>query len=198
MEKYLRALTSDYPKQWSKFLSWAEYHYNTSHHSTIRMTPFQATYGQLPPTITAYTRGSTTIQAVEEDLMTRDTILRQLKHNLQQAQNHMRQQANKKRRNINFNIGDLILVKLQLYQQSTVARRLNSKLCRRYFGPFPVIARAGSVAYKHSLPADYIGASRTLAHFLDIIPSLWIALEHPEPKSMDIILSLWILNFGTC
>ncbi|XP_062099393.1 transposon Ty3-I Gag-Pol polyprotein isoform X1 [Humulus lupulus] len=153
LEQYLRAFTADNPKQWSKFLSWAEYHYNTSHHSAIGMTPFQAVYGRAPPTIPAYTRGSTTIQAVENDLLSRDTILQQLKDNLLQAQHRMRQQANKKRRDIEFKVGELVLVKLQPYRQATVAKRLNYKLCRRYFGPFPVLARVGAVAYTLELPA---------------------------------------------
>ncbi|XP_062118768.1 uncharacterized protein LOC133832416 [Humulus lupulus] len=42
LEQYLRAFTTDNSKQWSCFLSWAEYHYNTSYHSSIAMSPFQA------------------------------------------------------------------------------------------------------------------------------------------------------------
>ncbi|XP_062093441.1 uncharacterized protein LOC133799440 [Humulus lupulus] len=145
-------LHAEYPKQWSKFLSWAEYHYNTSHHSAIGMTPFQAVYGRTPPSIPAYTRGATTIQAVEADLLKQDEILHHLKHNLQRAQQRMQQQANKKRRDIEFQVGELVLVKLQPYRQTTVAHRLNSKLCRRYFGPFEVLARAGPVAYTLKLP----------------------------------------------
>ncbi|XP_062094224.1 uncharacterized protein LOC133800283 [Humulus lupulus] len=152
VEQYFRAFTADNPKQWSKFLSWAEYHYNTSFHSAIGMTPFQAVYGRPPPTIPSYIWGATSIQAVENDLLTRDDILQQLKTNLQQAQNRMRQQANKRRRDIQFKLGDLVLIKLQPYRQTTVANRLNSKLSRRYFGPFEIVARAGPVAYTLKLP----------------------------------------------
>ena len=59
----------------------------------------------------------------------------------------MRQQANKHRRDIEFRLGELVLVKLQPYRQGMVAKRLNNKRCRRYFGPFPVVARVGAVAY---------------------------------------------------
>ena len=89
LEQYLRAFTADNPKQWSRFLMWAEYHYNTSHHSAIGMTPFEAVYGRPPPNIPTYTRGATHIQAVEEDLRTRDDILRQLKTNMIRARNRM-------------------------------------------------------------------------------------------------------------
>ncbi|XP_024017258.1 uncharacterized protein LOC112090357 [Morus notabilis] len=66
----------------------------------------------------------------------------------------MRQQANKKRRDIQFKIGDLVLVKLQPYRQTTVATQLNSKLCRCYFGSFPIAAHAGPVTYTLELPSS--------------------------------------------
>ncbi|XP_062102916.1 uncharacterized protein LOC133813900 [Humulus lupulus] len=118
------------------------------------MTPFQAVYGHLPPSILSYTRGTTTIQVVEEDLLSRDAILHKMKENLIQARNRMQQQANKKRHDIQFQIGDLVLVKLQPYRQLTVAHRLNIKLCRRFFGPFEILARVGPVAYTLKLPQE--------------------------------------------
>nr|XP_048331247.1 uncharacterized protein LOC107420205 [Ziziphus jujuba var. spinosa] len=78
LEQYLRAFTTDNPNQWSQFLGWAEYHYNTSHHSAIGMTPFQAVYGRFPHTIPTYVRGATSVQAVKADLLNRDSILNSL------------------------------------------------------------------------------------------------------------------------
>ncbi|XP_030479163.2 uncharacterized protein LOC115696402 [Cannabis sativa] len=152
LEQYLRAFTADNPRQWSRFLPWAEYHYNTSYHSSIEMTPFQAVYGRTPPSIPTYTRGTTSIHAVEEDLLSRDDILKQLTTNLQAARNRMKQQADKHRRDIKFSVGDLVLIKLQPYRQNTVAKRLHPKLCKRYFGPFPIKAQVGQVAYTVELP----------------------------------------------
>ena len=83
LEQYLRAFTAENPKQWYKLLSWAEFHYNTSHHWVIGMTPFRAVYGRSPPSISMYVCGSTSIQALDQDHLTRDDILQKLKLHLQ-------------------------------------------------------------------------------------------------------------------
>ena len=45
LEQYLRAFAADKPSSRANFLGWDEYHYNTSHHSAIGTSPFQAVYG---------------------------------------------------------------------------------------------------------------------------------------------------------
>jgi hypothetical protein len=64
LEQYLRAFTQDKPSSWVLFLPWAEFHYNTIFHSALQMSPFQALYSRKPPSIPAYSRGSTFIQGV--------------------------------------------------------------------------------------------------------------------------------------
>jgi len=57
-------------------------------------------------------------------------------------------QADKHRSERHFNVGDEVFVKLQPYVQSTLAPRTNQKLSFKYFGPFTILERVGSVAYK--------------------------------------------------
>ncbi|GJV60311.1 ty3-gypsy retrotransposon protein, partial [Tanacetum coccineum] len=52
-----------------RFLAWAEYSYNTTFHSSIKMTPFQAVYGRVPPLIVPDLPGSSKVAAVEELLV---------------------------------------------------------------------------------------------------------------------------------
>lgn len=49
LEHYLRCMVHDNPKQWLKWLPLAEHWYNTNHHSSLKLTPFQALYGYPPP-----------------------------------------------------------------------------------------------------------------------------------------------------
>ncbi|GJS40579.1 reverse transcriptase [Tanacetum coccineum] len=154
LEQYLRAMVSDRPHHWVRLLPWAEYSYNTSFHCSIKMTPFQALYGCIPPAIIPYPPGSSKVAAIDELLVERDVLLRQLRQNLFAARNRMELQANRSRREVEFNIGDKVLVKLQPYRQVTLAKRLSNKLSKRYYGPYEVLERVGKVAYRLDLPAE--------------------------------------------
>lgn len=48
METYLRCFVNACPTKWSKWVSLAEFWYNSTHHSTIGRSPFEALYG-FPP-----------------------------------------------------------------------------------------------------------------------------------------------------
>jgi len=45
LENYLRFFSSERKHQWDQWLSLVEWWYNTSYHTIIRMTPFEAVYG---------------------------------------------------------------------------------------------------------------------------------------------------------
>ncbi|CAA7397077.1 unnamed protein product [Spirodela intermedia] len=54
LENYLRCAVFDKLKQWKLWLHWAEYSYNTSYHSSTKMTPFRAIYVRNPPKLIKY------------------------------------------------------------------------------------------------------------------------------------------------
>ena len=85
-------------------------------------------------------------------LHNRQMLLNRLKGNLINAQTAMKIQADKKRLDRNFQVGDEVLVKLQPYRQHSAALRKNQKLSIRYFDPFTVLEKIGKVAYKLQLP----------------------------------------------
>ena len=118
------------------------------------MSPFQGLYGREPPVLHAYVPGSSPVAEVDRVLRDRDEILQELKSNLVLASNQMKQYANRGRREETFQIGDYVYLKLQPSRQQSVFKRAYQKLASIFFGPFKVVARLGSVAYKLELPED--------------------------------------------
>lgn len=125
IEQFLRCFVHHHPKQWSAFIPWAKYWYNTTFHSSIGMTPFQAVYGRTPPPIPAYELGSTVIGELEEQMASRDELLTELKQHLVTANNRMKQLADSKRRDVQFTIGDWVLLRIQPYRQKTFFARVH-------------------------------------------------------------------------
>ncbi|KAJ0744829.1 putative nucleotidyltransferase, Ribonuclease H [Helianthus annuus] len=152
LEQYLRCFAGEQPKSWVDWLPWAEYSYNTSIHSATKVSPFEVVYGTPPPRLLPYEAGTSNVEAVDQYLRDRSSILKDLRHNLQQAQNSMQLQANKHRRHVSFELGDFLYVKLQPYRQISMGRRLSQKLAPRVFGPYRVLKKVGPVAYQLDLP----------------------------------------------
>ncbi|KAJ9568381.1 hypothetical protein OSB04_004347 [Centaurea solstitialis] len=152
LETYLRCFAAEQPKMWSYWLPWAEFWHNTAYHVSTNTTPFDIVYGRPPPTVLQFIPGEISCELVAQDLSDRDEALKQLKYHLTRAQARMKSTADKHRRDVDFAIGDRVFLKLRPHRQQSVVRRINQKLAARYYGPFPIIAKVGSVAYKLQLP----------------------------------------------
>jgi hypothetical protein len=153
LEMYLHCFTGDKPKDWVKWLSWAEYTYNTSYHSSTGKTPFEVVYGRLPPTLLSYIPRTAKVEAVEHALLQRDQLLKEVRFKLQLAQNRMKQIYDRGHQERSFQPGDFVYVRLQPYRQHSLERRSNMKLAAKFYGPYRVLERIGEVAYRVELPA---------------------------------------------
>jgi hypothetical protein len=110
LETYLRYFSSEKQHQWAQLLPLAEWWYNTSYHTTTHMTPFEAVYGQNPPSVLSYLLGTSKVQVVGQTLTVREDILHTLKENLVMAQNCMKQQADQSRSEHQFAEGDQVFL----------------------------------------------------------------------------------------
>ena len=113
MEQYLRCFVHQWPHKWTSYLPWAEYWYNTTYHISAGITPFQAL---LPPSIPLYTEGLLIVHEVNQQLFHHDALLKQLKTNLEVSVNRMKQMVDRKRRDVSFEVGSLVLLKLHHYR----------------------------------------------------------------------------------
>ncbi|KAF5459790.1 hypothetical protein F2P56_019708 [Juglans regia] len=116
LEGYLRCYTSDKPKEWSLWIPLVEWCYNTTCHSSIRICPFEALYGYLPPKLVSYIAGTSVNPAVDQQLKTREQFWLMLRENLLKSQNRMKEFPDRKRTEREFQV---------LERVGTVAYRLN-------------------------------------------------------------------------
>lgn len=112
LETYLRCFANAKPKSWSHWLSWKKLWYNTSHHSSTNTPPFKALYGRDPPKLLRYGDVPTLNDVVEELIQDRDEMIVELRNNLEKAQNHLQCSGNKKHRDVEFQVGDCVYLKL--------------------------------------------------------------------------------------
>jgi hypothetical protein len=63
---YLHCLIGDHPRQWLKWLHWAEYCYNTVFQSSIHTSLFKVVYGREPPSLRPASVKGSCVLAVQE------------------------------------------------------------------------------------------------------------------------------------
>lgn len=138
LETFLRYFILDLPKSWLQWLSWVEFWYNTTFHISIGTTLFEAIYGRHSPKLIYFLLGEVKVEVVRRELQDRDEVLRQLKFHLARAQGQMKVQADKKRIDRSFEVGEWVFLKLRPHGQLTMVTRICPKLAPRYYGPFLV------------------------------------------------------------
>jgi hypothetical protein len=76
-----------------------------------------------------------------------------IKQHLDRSKTCMKKQADQKRSERQFSLGDMVFLKLQPYVQTSLAPRYNKKLAFKFFGPYKILSKIRNVAYWLDLPA---------------------------------------------
>jgi hypothetical protein len=142
MESYLRWMIFHEPKKWISWLPLAKYWYNTSYHTSLKSTPFEALYGYVPPLISEIMVPSPDSLAMDFITHKQDMITR-LKENLAQAQARAKKYADINRTERSFSVGDMVYLKLQPIRHTAFGLHQNLKLSSKFRGPFRILAKIG-------------------------------------------------------
>ena len=102
------------------------------------MSPFESLYGYAPPTTREYVINNLKLPAARDYLATFDDVIHILKNHIEQERNHMKQQADSKRTDREFEVGDWVFVILQPYKQNSLKKSKNNKLAPKFYGPYQV------------------------------------------------------------
>ena len=136
METFLRCFVHATPVKWFEWLHLAEFWYNSSWHSALDRSPFEALYGYSPRYFGIDAIDACPSVELTEWLEDKMVMQNLIKQHLLRAQRCMKEQADKKRSERTFQTGDWVYLKLQSYVQSSLAPRANQKLSFKFLGPF--------------------------------------------------------------
>ena len=113
-----------------------------------------ALYGYHLPSITSSLIYQYKVQAVQEHIEHQQQVLQLLKDNLTLAQNQMKQQADQHRSERSFELGDWVFLRLQPYKQISLKKsKKDNKVYPKYYGPYKVLQKIGTMAYKLEAPS---------------------------------------------
>ncbi|KAF7807946.1 Transposon Tf2-2 polyprotein [Senna tora] len=174
LELYLRHYVSANQKDWAKLLDIAQFSYNLQKSESTGASPFEIATGQQPMTphtlAVGYTGPSPAAFKFAKGWHEKSDMARAY---LAKATKKMKKWADTKRRHLEFEEGDLVMVKLLPHQTRRFAK-LHKGLVRRYEGPFPVEKRIGKLVYRLVLPSH-----------LEMHPVFHVSLLKPYHKDME-------------
>ncbi|GJT95632.1 putative reverse transcriptase domain-containing protein [Tanacetum coccineum] len=153
LEDMLRACVMDFGGSWDTHLPLVEFSYNNSYHASIKCAPFEALYGRKCRSPVIWTEvGENQLIGPELVQETTEKIF-QIKERLITARSRQKSYADKRRKPLEFEVGDRVLLKVSPWK-GVVRFGKKGKLAPRYVGPFEIVERVGPVAYRLKLPQE--------------------------------------------
>ena len=151
LEDMLRACILDYKGSWKEYLPLVEFAYNNSYQVSIQMAPYEALYGRP-------CRSSICWAEVGESFITGPDLIRDtsekvslIRQRLLMAQSRQKSYTDIRRRPLKFEVGDNVFLKVTP-KRGVVRFGKHGKLSPRFIGPFEILERVGTVAYRLALP----------------------------------------------
>ena len=80
-----------------------------------------------------------------------------VREKIKEAQSQQKSYADQRRKDLEFNVGDYIFLKVALVRAVVMFGQKRDKLSSCYIGPFEVPEHVGKVSYKRALPPKMLG-----------------------------------------
>jgi hypothetical protein len=183
----LRACVLQYDKNWDKCLSLAEFSYNNSYQTSLKMAPFEALYGCRCRTPLSWSQigerkifGPDLVTEAEEKVKT-------IQNNLKAAQTRQKSYADIRRRSLQFQTGDFVY--LRVSPTRGIQRfGVKGKLAPRYIGPFEILEICEPVAYRLQLPLQ-LAAIHDIFMYLNLgnVSKFLPKSSIPKPSKSNLI-----------
>ncbi|KAD4982217.1 hypothetical protein E3N88_18888 [Mikania micrantha] len=153
LEDMLRSCVIDFGGSWDIHLPLVEFSYNNSYHTSIQCAPFEALYGRKCRSPICWSEiGENQIIGPEFIQETTDKIAL-IQERIKAARDRQKSYADNRRRPLEFQVGDRVMLKVSPWK-GIFRFGKRGKLSPRFVGPFKILERIGSVAYRLELPLE--------------------------------------------
>ncbi|GJS35459.1 putative reverse transcriptase domain-containing protein [Tanacetum coccineum] len=150
LEDMLRACVIDFGKGWDRHLPLVEFSYNNNYYTSIKAAPFEALYGQKCRSPVCWAEvGDAQLTGPEITHETTEKII-QIKKRIQAAHDRKKSYADRRCKPLEFQVGDKVMLKVSPWK-GVILFGKRGKLNPRYIGPFKILAKVGTIAYRLEL-----------------------------------------------
>ena len=156
LEDMLRACVPDHKGSWEEQLPLVEFAYNNNYQESIQMAPYEALYGRPCRSLLFWTEvGDSSITGPDliRDTSEKVSLIRQC---LLTTQSWQKSYADVRRRPLEFEVGDHVFLKVML-KRGVVRFGKRGRLSPRFVGPFEILERIDTIAYRLALPPCMTG-----------------------------------------
>ncbi|GKE54469.1 putative reverse transcriptase domain-containing protein, partial [Tanacetum coccineum] len=151
LEDMLCACVINFGNGWVRHLTLVEFSYNNNYHASIKAAPFEALYGQKCRLPVCWAEvGQVQLTGPEMVQETTEKVI-QIKQRMQAARDRQKSYADLKHKPMEFQVGDRVMLKVSSWK-GVVHFGKRGKLNPRYVGPFKVLEKIRTIAYKLKLP----------------------------------------------
>ena len=153
LEDMLRSCVIDFKGNWDDHLPLVEFAYNNSYHTSIKAAPYEALYGRKCRTPVCWFDVGEKRELGPELIQQTSAKIDTIRERMKAAQDRQKSYADLKRRPMEFQVGDRVLLKVSPWK-GIVRFQKRGKLSPRFIGPFKIIERVGNLAYRLELPSE--------------------------------------------
>ncbi|KAK1602293.1 hypothetical protein QYE76_008142 [Lolium multiflorum] len=151
LEDMLRACALDFGGSWEEHLPLAEFSYNNSYQSSIKMAPFEALYGRKCRSPICWYEAGASKEFNPDYVKEKQQIIDIIRDRLKIAQSRQKSYADQKRRTWEPQVGDMVYLKVSP-MKGLQRFGVKGKLSPRYIGPFKILSQNRGLAFELDLP----------------------------------------------
>jgi hypothetical protein len=180
----LRACALKHGRSWNKCLPYAEFSYNNSYQASLKMAPFEALYGHKCRTPLYWNQTGESQVFGPQILQEAEKQVQIVRENLETAQSRQKSYADNRRRELIFEIGDFVYLKVSP-MRGIKRFKVKGKLSPCYISPFKILERKGEVAYQLELP-DSLSDVHDVFHVSQLKKCLTVPEEQLPMEELNV------------